>query len=94
MREEAGERYNSLELSSLTIPRLTDNVKDTLEALATQMQTTRAVVEAMPGTLVGSLEALIDKLEQMRGRFDISYPVIPGAAIDVMAPVVARLSNT
>jgi hypothetical protein len=93
VREGAGGRYNSLELSSLTIPRVTDRVTETVEALAHQMQTTPEVVEAMPGTLVGSIEAIVAKLQDMRARFDISYLVVPGAAIDDMTPVVARLSS-
>jgi hypothetical protein len=57
------------------------------------MRTTPEVVDAMPGALIGSLEAIVDKLLEMRERYDISYPVIPGAAMDSMAPVVARLAG-
>ena len=94
VRREAGARYADLELSSLTIPRITDEVQKTIETLARQMRTTPEVVDVMPGTLVGSLEAIIDKLIANRERYDISYPVIPGAAMDSMAPVVARLGST
>lgn len=94
VRREAGDRYAQLEMSSLTIPRITTEVEKTIEGLATQMRTTPEVVDAMPGTLVGSLEAITEKLLANRERYDISYPVIPGAAIDSMAPVVARLSGS
>ena len=94
VRQAAGDRYADLELSSLSIPRLTDQVDDTVDALATLMQTTPEIVRAMPGTLVGSIDAIVDKLQENRARFDISYPVLPGASLDAMAPVVARLAGT
>ena len=94
VREAAGERYAHLELSSLCIPRITDQVTDTIDALARLMQTTPDIVMAMPGALVGSLDAISEKLQANRDRFDLSYPVIPGAALSDMAPVVARLAGT
>ena len=94
VREAAGERYAHLELSSLCIPRMTDQVTDTIDALARLMQTTPDIVMAMPGALVGSLDAISEKLQANRDRFDLSYPVIPGAALSDMAPVVARLAGT
>jgi len=94
VRQHAGPRYAALELSSLCIPRITDDVPGVIDALATQMQTTREVVEAMPGTLVGSRQAIVDKLRANREQWDISSAVIPGGAIDSMAPIVAELAGT
>jgi len=94
VREAAGERYARLELSSLSIPRFTDDVAGVVEQLAEQMRTSVDVVQAMPGTLVGSRATIVDKLLANRERWDISYPVIPGAAIESMAPVVAELTGT
>src|SRR6266568_887465 len=75
VREAAGERYAQLELSSLCIPRITDQVADAIDGLAKLMQTTPDIVRAMPGALVGSLEAITEKLQANRDRFDLSYPV-------------------
>jgi probable F420-dependent oxidoreductase len=94
VRTQAGERYTNLELSSLTIPRVTDDVRGTVEQLARQMRTTPEVVDAMPGALVGSADAIVAKLQEVRERYDISYPVIPGAAMEGMAAIVARLAGT
>jgi probable F420-dependent oxidoreductase len=95
VRQHAGPRYAALELSSLSIPRITDDkVPGVIATLASQMQTTPEVVEAMPGTLVGSRQAIVEKLRTNRERWDISYPVIPGSAIDSMAPIVAELAGT
>jgi probable F420-dependent oxidoreductase len=94
VRKHAGPRYAALELSSLTIPRVTDEPDQVIEGLASRMQTTPEVVRAMPGTLVGRRQAIVDTLQANRARWDISYPVIPGGAVDMMAPIVAELSGT
>ena len=94
VRAAAGARYDQLELSSLVIPRITDRISETIDSLAEQMHTTPQVVTDMPGTLVGSIDAIVDKLQTNRAQFDISYAVVPGAAIDDCAPIVARLAGT
>jgi hypothetical protein len=94
VRRAAGDRFSELELSSLCIPRLTEKIYETLDGLATQMRTTRQVVSDMPGTLVGSIDSIVDKLQANRERFGLSYIVVPGAAIDDVAPVVARLAGS
>jgi probable F420-dependent oxidoreductase len=94
VRAAAGPRYDQLELSSLVIPRITDRIGDTIDALAEQMQTTPQIVADMPGALVGSIDAIVDKLLSTREQFDISYAVIPGAAMAECAPIVARLAGS
>jgi hypothetical protein len=94
VREAARARYAQLELSILCIPRVTDQVTDTFSSLAEQMQTTTQIVEDMPSALVGSVEAIVDKLEANRSRFDLSYPVISLSAMDAFAPIVRRLAGT
>lgn len=94
VRDAAGERYPALELSSLTIPRITHERMRTIEQLAQQMRTSPEIVDAMPGTLVGDLAAIADKVHANRERFDISYLVIPGAAMDAMAPLVGQLTGS
>ncbi len=93
VKRAAAERYARLELSSLCIPRVTDDVDGTYAKLAEQMRTSPAIVRAMPGALVGSLDMIADKLHANRERFDLSYAVIPGAALTDMAPLVARLAG-
>jgi probable F420-dependent oxidoreductase len=90
----AGERYAQLELSSLCIARVTDDVDGTYERLAQQMQTTPDIVRAMPGALIGSIDAIAEKLQRNRERFDLSYAVIPGAVLSDVAPLVSRLAGT
>jgi probable F420-dependent oxidoreductase len=94
VKEAAGERYDRLELGVLSIPRVTDQPRETIEALAKQMQTTPEIVDGMPATLVGSVEAIVDKLIRQRDESDLSYPVVFLPAIDAIAPVVAKLAGT
>jgi hypothetical protein len=47
-----------------------------------------------PILLVGSPEEMIETLQQRRARWQMSYIVVPEDAIDTMAPIVARLTDT
>jgi len=94
VREAAGARYESLELSVLCIPRVTDQPAATYEQLAQQMQTSVQIVQEMPSALVGSVEAIVDKLQINRDRFDLSYPVIGVGTMESFAPIVRRLAGT
>ena len=46
-----------------------------------------------PVTLVGSESEIVDLLERRRERWQMSYVVIPDAALDACAPIVARLAG-
>jgi probable F420-dependent oxidoreductase len=94
VRETAGERYGALELSVLSIPRVTDQPDETYEQLAQQMRTSVQIVRDMPSALVGSVEAIVDKLQSNRDQCDLSYPVIGVGAMDRFAPIVRRLAGT
>src|SRR5436305_1531289 len=68
IRETAGPRYAQLELSVLSIPRVTDQADEVLAGLAVQMHTSAEVVRDMPATLVGSLAAIEEKLLRNRAE--------------------------
>jgi probable F420-dependent oxidoreductase len=93
IRETAGPRYASLELSVLCIPRVTDEPDQVIAGLAAQMNTTAQIVADMPATLVGSIDHIVDKLERNRAEWELSYPVFPASMLDALAPVVARLAG-
>ncbi len=50
------------------------------------------VLASAATTLAGSTTAIVDRLQEWRERHGISYFVVPAAAADVMAPVLARLT--
>jgi len=94
VRDSAGERYELLELSVLSILRVTDQVDESYEQLARQMQTSEEIVREMPSALVGSVEAIVERVVGNRDEFDLSYPVIGVGAMDAAAPIVRRLAGT
>ena len=44
-------------------------------------------------TFVGSIDGIIELLEQRRERWQMSYIVVPIESTEVLAPVVARLAG-
>jgi len=94
LREAAGDRFPSLELSVLCIPRVTTQVDETIASLAQQMRTSPQIVTEMPSTLIGSVDAIVEKLQRQRDQFGLSYLVIPSSALDAFGPVVRRLAGT
>jgi alkanesulfonate monooxygenase SsuD/methylene tetrahydromethanopterin reductase-like flavin-dependent oxidoreductase (luciferase family) len=100
VREAAGERYDDLELCvfannpSANNPSVTDDPDPWIDKLADDLRTTREAVLEMPATLIGSVEALIERLQRHREQYGISYRIVPRYALDAFAPIVARLTGT
>lgn len=100
VREAAGERFDELELCVFANnpaagnPSITDDPEPLIAKLAEELQTTREAVLAMPATLIGSVAAIVERVQQHREQYGISYRVIPSYAMDAFAPVVARLAGT
>jgi hypothetical protein len=49
---------------------------------------------ASPHVLAGSVEEIVETLQEPRERLGISYITVPGHVVDNFAPVVARLAGT
>ena len=95
VREAAGERYAEIELCVFAMyGSVTNDVEPALEKLAADLQTTPDVVREMPATLIGSTEAIVERLQAHREQYDISYRIVPAGVIDDFAPIVARLAGT
>ena len=95
IREAAGERYEQLELNALVQRvEVSDHYHSAAEALAGRWpQLTSADIRQSPFVLVGSVEQIIEALEERRERWGISYYVIFERDMDAFAPVVARLAG-
>lgn len=99
IKEAAGARYDEIELCvfsnnpSADNPSVSDHPEGAIERLAAELSTSVEEAASMPATLVGPLEALIERIESDRERYDISYRTIPATAIDEFAPIVARLAG-
>lgn len=99
LKEAAAERYPSIELCVFSNnpgagnPSVTDRPDPSIEKLAGELRTTKEATRSMPATLIGSVSALVERIESDRDRYDISYRTIPAFAMDQFAPVVARLAG-
>ena len=95
MRDAAGERYDDIEINVLLFAVLaTDDPGPTYEMLAGIFGIDPSEGPDVPHVLVGTPSAMIEALQARRERWDISYIVCQGDALDPMIPVVAELAGT
>ncbi len=97
VREGAGERFTSIELSMFPNILVSETRRATTEAwLAERGWSGMSVEDAwqMPVLLVGSVEQIVADLLERRERYGFSYLIIADKYLDAFAPVVARLRNT
>jgi probable F420-dependent oxidoreductase len=100
VREAAAHRYGDVELSVFANnpgsgnPSITDNPGPLIDKLAEELRASREATIAMPATMIGSVDEMVDRIQRERDQYDISYRIIPSYAMDAFAPVVARLAGT
>jgi hypothetical protein len=75
-------------------PSITEHAAELIEHLAGELNTTPEAVDAMPAALIGSQEALIERIQSHRELYDITYRAVPDTALEEFAPIVARLAGT
>lgn len=96
VREAAGERFSQLELD-LQMPgvAVTADRISAAQAIAKAqgLQADPELVLRAPYVLVGTVEQIIERLYTLRGRYGISYFVVPLSQMEQLSPVVARLAG-
>ncbi|HEX8968291.1 MAG TPA: TIGR03621 family F420-dependent LLM class oxidoreductase [Chloroflexota bacterium] len=92
VRAAAGERFPRLELhvNTSVVQVDADPEPAVRQVMARSGQTSAQVLES-PATLVGSVDAIIDRLHALREQYGLSYWVIHGRAMESFARVIARL---
>jgi len=94
LRDAAGESFAGLEIQSLLgFVHVTDDVKGIAKAMADSFGVGEDDALLAPATLVGSVDGIVELLEQRRERWQMSYVVVPIEATEVLAPVVSRLAG-
>ena len=95
VREAAGNRWDEIEIHvNANLVEVSDAASTgAMEAHAERTGQTVAQVQESPGTLVGSVEAIVDQLHARREQFGISYYVVHGRVMDSFARVLARLAQ-
>ena len=97
VRTAAGQRFERLVLEALVqrvvITKPGDDDRRTAAAELTRGQLTGDEVLDSPFALIGSIEQLADLLQARRERWGISSYTVFEPAVQLLAPVVARLSG-
>lgn len=94
IREAAGSRFEHIELG-LTIFRasVTDDRDAVAQAFAPMVELEARDILELPHFLVGTVEQIVDDLQERRERFGVSHIVLPDEAAEGLAPVVERLAG-
>lgn len=95
VRDAAGARYEDLEINLLNFACIvTDDRDSVVESFAPALSMTTAELASLPHALIGTVEQICDQIVERRDRWDASYVVVQGDAMETFAPVVARLAGT
>ncbi|MEA2523319.1 MAG: hypothetical protein QOG89_373 [Thermomicrobiales bacterium] len=95
VREAAGDRFAEIELNVIVGDiHVTDDRAGTAERIANQYGVTPDEVLASPLVLIGSVDEMVEHLQERRERYGFSYIVVIEPNLDRLAPVVARLAGT
>jgi probable F420-dependent oxidoreductase len=95
VREAAGERFGEVELSAFASVVVAADARSAADRLAAERgwEGRGALVLEMPSMLVGSVEGIVDQLQERRERFGLSYYVLSDQSMEAAAPVVERLAG-
>lgn len=96
IRDAAGDRFDALELEiGAYFTVVTDGAADEVVArMAGAFGLDPATFVEHPHALIGSVDAICDRLLERRERYGISYVTFGAAAMESVAPIVTRLSGT
>ncbi len=95
VREAAGARFPDIELNVFAARvEVTDARAAAIDGLASQLSLTPSQIEKSTSFLLGSVDAIVDQLQERRDRLGVSYIMVFDRVMDAFAPVVARLAGT
>jgi probable F420-dependent oxidoreductase len=95
VRAAARERFVKLEIESS--PYFTEVTRDTAGALTRVSAAVGAATDVLvehPNVLVGSVDAIVERLEVRRETLAISYVTIQQSRFEEFAPIVSRLQDS
>lgn len=94
VREGAGDRFDQIELEvGAYFTVVTDAAVPTAEKMGGMFGLTAEEMLEHPNALIGSVDAICDRLVERRERFGISYVSVSDRNLDAFAPVVERLAG-
>ena len=96
IRQQAGSRFNNIELSIVGSVVIAGNRREAAERLAHERRwdgiSAERVLE-MPSIFIGSVDQIVDQMQVRRERYGISYYVVTDRSMEMVAPIVARLAG-
>ncbi len=94
VRQAAGERFDSIEVQSLTfVVQVVPNGAELIEQMASGFGMTPEQAGETPAALIGTVDELVETLERRRRRWSMNYWVVHEGDMEAFAPVVARLAG-
>jgi probable F420-dependent oxidoreductase len=94
IREGAGARFDGIEISVMAHHlEITDDVEGRATDLAASWGSTAGNVLASPHVYLGSVEQIVETLQERRERYGISYVVFLGSDLEQAEPIISRLSR-
>ncbi|MDZ4827400.1 MAG: TIGR03621 family F420-dependent LLM class oxidoreductase [Actinomycetota bacterium] len=95
IREAAGARWDDLEIQMrFFVCKITDDRNSLAEAIAPMFGVGPDEALESGSALVGTVDEVIDQLQQRRDRWGLSYVVVGDENVDEFAPVVAKLAGS
>lgn len=96
IREAAGERFNEIELSMIVSVIVTQDRQQRAEQIVGERGwhgiSAEQVLE-MPSLFVGTVEQIIEQMQQRREQYECSYYVVSSENMEQVASIVARLAG-
>lgn len=94
VREAASDRFPEIELNIICpTVEITDDRRSAAERIAADLPLSADEVLASPTVLLGTVDEIVETLQERRERFGFSYIVVLEPVMEAFAPVVARLAG-
>jgi probable F420-dependent oxidoreductase len=95
VRAGAGTRIGDLDIeSSPYFVTIADDVQSAYDGMAAKTRMAPAVLRDHPNVLVGSVDAIVETLQERRETHGTNYVTVQQTQAERFAPVVARLTGT
>jgi probable F420-dependent oxidoreductase len=96
VRQTAGERFAAIELSSVASVIITDHRREAAEQFARDRGWSDIAADevlAMPSVFIGTVDHVVNEMQDRRERYGISYYVFFDHLMERLAPLVNRLAG-
>jgi len=96
VRQQAGARFDQIELSIVSSVIVAENRREAAERLARERGWQGLSVERvfeMPSIFIGSVDQIVDEMQKRRERYGISYYVVSDRSLETVAPIVERIAG-